>query len=149
MTARLLGDTGGQRTYAVVFDTGDEPVSGLLAFAREHGVAAASLSGVGAFRSVTLGYFELHRRDYRKIQIDEQVEVLSLVGNVAIGPDGGPKIHAHVVVGKADGTAHGGHLLDGRVRPTLEVMVIESPAALRRRTDPATGLALLDVAAAQ
>jgi predicted DNA-binding protein with PD1-like motif len=57
--------------------------------------------------------------------------------------DGEPKIHAHVVVGRRDGTALGGHLLDARVRPTLEVVLVETPATLRRTIDKTTGLPLL------
>jgi predicted DNA-binding protein with PD1-like motif len=69
--------------------------------------------------------------------------VLSLVGDIAL--DGlEPKVHAHVVVGKADGTAHGGHVLEAHVWPTLEVIITTSPAHLRRKHDPETGLALLD-----
>jgi predicted DNA-binding protein with PD1-like motif len=90
------------------------------------------------------GYFELQKRDYKRIDLDEQVEVVSLVGNVAIGHDG-PKLHAHVVVGKRDGSAYGGHLIEGHVRPTLEIVLIETPAYLKRRSDPATGLALIDL----
>ena len=144
MNARLLSEIGGQRTFAVVFATGDDVMPGLLAFARKHRISAGSFTAIGAFERVTLGYFEMARRDYAHIEIGEQVEVLSLAGNVAL-TDEGPKVHAHVVVGKSDGTAHGGHLLGARVRPTLEVIVIESPAHLRRTSDPATGLPLLDL----
>jgi predicted DNA-binding protein with PD1-like motif len=68
------------------------------------------------------------------------------VGDIAL-KDRQPTLHAHVVVGKADGTAHGGHLLEGYVRPTLEVMLIESPNVLRRTHDEESGLALIDVGA--
>jgi predicted DNA-binding protein with PD1-like motif len=145
MQVRILAGTAGQRTFALVFDTGDEAVDGLLRFARERRLAAASFTAIGAFQSATLGYFEIERHAYRHIEIAEQVEVLSLIGNVATAADG-PKIHAHVVVGKRDGTAHGGHLLAARVRPTLEVVLTETPAHLRRRTDPDTGLPLIDLA---
>jgi predicted DNA-binding protein with PD1-like motif len=144
MNARTLSDAGGTQTFVLVFSTGDEVTKGLLEFARTHAIEAASFSGIGAFQNVTLGYFELQKRDYKHIAIGEQVEVLSLVGNLALGDDG-PKLHAHVVVGKSDGTAHGGHLIDGRVRPTLEIVLVETPAHLRRRNDPATGLALIDL----
>jgi predicted DNA-binding protein with PD1-like motif len=146
MDGRLLGDTGGARTFVIVFDTDDEVSAGLLSFARAQNIDAASFTGIGAFRSVTLGYFDLQKRDYTRIAIADQVEVLSLIGNVALAEDG-PKLHAHVVVGKADGTAHGGHLIDGRVRPTLEIILVETPSHLRRRSDPATGLALIDAKA--
>jgi predicted DNA-binding protein with PD1-like motif len=92
---------------------------------------------------VTLGYFEWETKQYRPIPVDEQVEILSLVGDVALTPDGTPGVHAHVVVGKADGTAHGGHLLRAAVRPTLEVMLSETPTHLQRLLDPAAGIPLI------
>ena len=144
MRAREIGGVEGQRTFAIVFDEGEEVSGGLLAFARERELAGAYFTAIGALEAATLGFWDAEARDYRRIQVDEQVEVLSLAGNVAIGPDGGPKVHAHLVVGKADGTAHGGHLLGGRVRPTLELVLVENPRELRRRFDPRTGLALLD-----
>jgi predicted DNA-binding protein with PD1-like motif len=82
--------------------------------------------------------------DYKEIAIAEQVEVLSLTGNIAAN-DGKPKIHAHVVLGKADGTAVGGHLLQATVWPTLELIVEESPVHMHRKSDPETGLALLEL----
>jgi len=131
-------------TYALIFDKTDEAMEELLLFARLHDIGAAHFTGIGAFSEVTLGYFDRGRKDYKKIWLPEQVEVLSLVGDIA--REGGvPKVHAHVVVGKADGTAHGGHLLEGRVWPTLELILTESPHDLARRSDPESGLALIDL----
>ena len=141
MRTKLIHDDG-EKTFAVIFDKGDEVASGLLAFARDNNLSASHFTAIGAFERVTLGFFERGRKDYKMIPIDEQVEVLSLVGDVALD-DGEPKVHAHVVVGKADGTAHGGHLLEARVWPTLEVILVESPRHLRRRLDKETGLALI------
>jgi predicted DNA-binding protein with PD1-like motif len=134
----------GEKTYALVLDPGDEVVSGLTAFAGRHGLAAGHLTAIGAFRQAVLGYFDRDRKDYRRIPVSEQVEVLSLIGDVAL-KDGKPALHAHVVLGRADGTVVGGHLLEARVWPTLEVILVESPAHLRRRHDPASGLALIDL----
>jgi predicted DNA-binding protein with PD1-like motif len=142
MRTQLLTEHAGLRTFALVLDAGDDVMPLLLEAARELGLTAAAFTGIGAFREATLGYFELERRDYLRIPIREQVELLSLVGNVALA-DGEPKIHAHVVVGRRDGTALGGHLLDARVRPTLEVVLVETPATLRRTIDKTTGLPLL------
>jgi predicted DNA-binding protein with PD1-like motif len=142
MRSQPLSGANG-RTFALVFDREDEVADGLLRFAREHELRAASFTALGALQDVVLGYWDRAIKDYRRIPIREQVEVLSLVGNVALGPDGSPRVHAHIVVGKSDGSAHGGHLLEGHVFPTLEVVIEESPATLQRRTDPDTGLALL------
>jgi predicted DNA-binding protein with PD1-like motif len=144
MRSKLLQDHQGERTFAVIFDTGDEALAGLRNFAREANLLGAHFTAIGAFREVTLGYFDVERKQYQKIPVREQVEVLSLVGNVADN-EGKPQIHAHVVVGKRDGTAHGGHLLEAHVWPTLEVIVVESPRHLYRHHDPATGLALIRI----
>jgi hypothetical protein len=93
-----------------------------------------------------VGFFDFAKHDYRRIEINEQVELLSLIGNFAL-QDAEKKVHAHVVLGKFDGTAHGGHLLKAWVQPTLEVIVVESPSWLRRKIDEKTRLPLLSFAA--
>ncbi len=142
MKGKLISSSG-DKTYAVIFDTGDEVVKGLTDFAREHRLAGSHLTAIGAFRDVTLGYFDWQKKEYQKIPLHEQVEVLSLVGDVALKPDGSPQLHAHVVVGRSDGTTRGGHLLEAHVRPTLEVVLVESPVHLQRQHDPESGLALI------
>jgi predicted DNA-binding protein with PD1-like motif len=144
MRVKQLESRDGRRTFAIVFGTGEEVGGGLFAFAHENGIGGAYFTAIGALREVTLGYWDWETKDYRRIPVGEQVEVLSLAGNIALTPDGSTKVHAHVVVGKADGTAHGGHLLEGHVRPTLELILVETPRHLRRTFDPRTGLALLD-----
>jgi predicted DNA-binding protein with PD1-like motif len=141
MKAKLL-EADGAKTFAVVFETGDEVMAGLRAFAQERGLDASHFTAIGAFSDAVLGFFDWERKTYAKIPLAEQVEVLSLVGDIAL-KDGEPEVHAHVVVGKADGTAHGGHLMTAHVRPTLEVILVESPAYLRRQLDPESGLALI------
>jgi uncharacterized protein len=133
-----------ERTFIVVLESGDEVIDTLTTFAKSQGLSASHFTGIGAFRDVTLGFFDWQRKDYRHIEMAEQVEVLSLLGDIAI-TDGEPRLHAHVVVGRSDGTAHGGHLLAGHVRPTLEIVLIESPALLRRSYDHESGLALINL----
>jgi uncharacterized protein len=105
MKAKLIDETG-QKTFAVIFDKGDEFVRELTSFAQENELGASHFTAIGAFRDVTLGYFDRNTKKYKEILIVEQVEVLSLVGDIAL-KDKDPQIHAHVVVGKADGTSHG------------------------------------------
>jgi predicted DNA-binding protein with PD1-like motif len=143
MRAKLLTD-GDSKSFVLVFDPGDEVVSGLLAFAKEKSLQAAHFTAIGAFSDVVVAFFDLATKEYRKIPIREQVEVLSLVGNVALH-QGEPKVHAHVVVGKADATALGGHLMEAHVQPTLEVILTQSANNLQRSIDEKTGLPLLDI----
>ncbi|GGI54675.1 PPC domain-containing DNA-binding protein [Oxalicibacterium solurbis] len=143
MRAKLIND-GSEKTYALILESGEEAVSQLQRFARENKLDASRITAIGAFSSATLGYFNWESKDYENIAINEQVEVLSLIGDIAL-QDGEPKIHAHVVVGKRDGSAHGGHLLAAYVRPTLEILLTESPGWLKRSYDAESGLALINV----
>jgi predicted DNA-binding protein with PD1-like motif len=143
MRWKLL-DKGPPATHAVVLDSGDDAVAALGKFARERRIEAASLSAIGAFERAVVGYFDWSRKDYKRIPVDEQVEVLSLLGDVALS-EGEPALHIHAVLGRSDGSVVGGHLLEGHVRPTLEVLFVEPPAHLKKRKDPETGLALISI----
>lgn len=146
MRSKLLYEEKGLKTFALVFDKDEEVKQSLLAFAGQNRLSAAQISAIGAFSEVTLGYFDRPSKSYKEIPIHEQVEVLSFSGNIAV-KDGTPRLHAHVVVGKSDGSAHGGHFLQAKVWPTLEMIVSETPAHLRRVQDDEIGLALLNPAA--
>jgi uncharacterized protein len=144
MKTKLLKD-GEQRTFAVILDKGEEVTECLSRFAREEKLSASQITAIGAFERAVLGFFDWETKDYRKIPVEEQVEVVALLGDVALAPDGTPTLHPHVVLSKSDGAAVGGHLLEGYVRPTLEVIVTENPAHLRKKKDPETGLALIEI----
>jgi predicted DNA-binding protein with PD1-like motif len=131
-------------TYVVVCDPGDEAVSALTQFARAERLEAAQITAVGAFERATVGWFDRAARNYRRIPVDEQCEVLSLIGDVAEGQDG-PILHVHAELGLSDGTTRGGHLLEGRVFPTLEAIVTETPAELRKVMRSDIGIALIDL----
>jgi uncharacterized protein len=143
MEARLLFEERGLRTFVLIFSTGDEAISGLTAFAREKRLAASHFTAIGAFREATLGYFDWEKKAYQKNPVREQVEVVALLGDIALAEDGSPKVHVHVVLGRRDSSAVGGHLIEGQVRPTLEVTLVETPQHLRRKHDPESGLALI------
>ncbi|MCZ9338444.1 DNA-binding protein, partial [Streptomyces sp. TRM76130] len=129
--------------HAVVLEPDEEPVQVLTDFARSHDIRAAQITAVGAFKDAVVGWFDRETRDYRPIAVGEQCEVLSLVGDIAEGDDG-PVPHLHAVLGTSDGQTRGGHLLRGRVWPTLEVIVRSVRPPLTKVYHPDLGLALID-----
>ncbi|HET9183517.1 MAG TPA: PPC domain-containing DNA-binding protein [Candidatus Angelobacter sp.] len=146
MKTKLLHNDNGLKTFALVFEKNEDVREPLLLFAREHGISGAQVSAIGAFSEVTLGYFDRHKKAYQEIPVHEQVEVLAFNGNLA-RHDGNCILHAHAVVGKADGSTMGGHFLGGKVWPTLEMVVVETPQSLHRVRDEETGLPLIDLSA--
>lgn len=143
MKSRLVWEQAGERTYVVVLDAGDEAFSAITDFANANRLGGASLAAIGAFEKVTVGWFDPREKIYRPIEIDEQCEGLSLIGDIAVADDGKASLHMHAVLGLRDGSTRGGHFLKGIVRPTLEVTIIETPAHLRRRKQPGLGIALI------
>jgi hypothetical protein len=143
MKSRLV-QAAAPRAWVLVLSVGDDPMDVLERFARAERLPGAHFTAIGAFSEAVVAYFDWSSRDYREIPILEQVEVLSLAGDVAESK-GGPTIHAHVVLGRADGSACGGHLRSARVRPTLEVVLTETSRHLVRVYDPESGLPLIDL----
>jgi uncharacterized protein len=147
MKSMLVSDEPGAQVHIIILDTGEEAFAALTRLANDAGISAASLTAIGAFEKATVGWFDFASKRYKKIEINEQCEVLSAIGDVAIGDDGKSSLHVHIVLGLSDGSTRGGHLLAGTVRPTLEVVLTEAPAKLRRKKRADLGIALIDVAA--
>jgi predicted DNA-binding protein with PD1-like motif len=143
MESRLVHEAHGQRTFVAVLSTGDEVMESLKGLAEQERLSAAQITAIGAFSRATLAYFDWERKEYENIAVDEQVEVASLIGDIALDEQGAPALHIHLVLGKRDGGAIAGHLSEAYVRPTLEVILTETPAHLRRVKDSKTGLALI------
>ncbi|GLS39725.1 hypothetical protein GCM10010869_53220 [Mesorhizobium tianshanense] len=147
MKSQIVAESAGQRTFVVVLDPGEEAFAALTSFAVDQDIGSASLTALGAFETATVGWFDFGEKIFRKIPVLEQCEVLSAIGDVAMGDDGKPSLHLHAVLGLSDGSTKGGHLLEGVVRPTLEVILVEAPGHLRRRKHPELGIALIDLGA--
>ena len=145
MKAKLIHEADGLRTFAVVLETGDEVNQSLQTFAERERLSASQVTAIGAFEKATVTFWVWESKDYEDIPVSEQVEVLSLNGDITLDETGKQKLHLHTVLGRRDGSTVGGHLKTGHVRPTLEIIVTEAPSHLRRKHDPASGLPLISI----
>lgn len=143
MKVKLISTGEGPKQYAVIFSAGDEAYSGLLDFAETHHVTSGHFTAIGALSSVVLGWLDPEKHLYRENPIHEQVEVAGMTGDFALY-QGKPALHTHIVVGRRDGTASGGHVIEAIVSPTLEVFVTVDPIPLQKKYDPSSHLTLID-----
>lgn len=143
MKYKLINDDK-KKTYAIILESGEEAKEQLLAFAKKEKVAASQFTAIGAFSETTVGFFDFSIKDYKKTHFNQQMEVLSLGGDITLFK-GEYKVHGHIVLAKEDGTAHGGHLIKGIVHPTLEIILNESPAYLTREVDEKIGIPLIKI----
>lgn len=145
MQSKLVSKPGETRVWIAVLEEGEEAKASLLKLAKQEKIADASFVALGAFARATVAYFDWPKKKYQDIPVDEQVEVISLLGDIIPDEKGEPSLHAHTVLGRSDGSTRGGHLQEGHVRPTLEITVTETPAHLTRRKHPELGIALIEV----
>src|ERR1700743_206641 len=145
MQSRQVAVEDGRRIWVAVLDSGEEAKPAMLKLARAENIRAASIVALGAFSRAVVGYFDWEKKKYQPIPIPQQVEVITLVGDIAENDKGEPDLHAHTVLGLSDGSTRGGHLLEGHVRPTLEVTITETQGHLVRRKKPDLGIALIDL----
>ena len=134
----------GQRTYALIFGKGDEVLSGLTEFAAREKIVTGYFTGIGALQSALFGWFDSEQKAYRDISVNQQVELISLIGDVGLF-NGVPQVHTHCAVGFPDGQMRGGHLLQALVWPTVELFFTAVPVPLVKSFDEETGLELFDL----
>lgn len=145
MKSRLLAG-GAERTFILVIEPEEEAFEAIKRFAKRENINAASVTAIGAFSTATIAFFDLASKKYKEIPVSAQSEVLSMLGDIVLDENETPNPHLHVVLGFADGSTRGGHFLKGMVRPTLEVVIRETPAELRRSYSKDFGIALIDPA---
>jgi uncharacterized protein len=143
MQVKQVKDTPEEKVYAVIFHKGDEAVSGLTDFAIQYKIADAHFTAIGAVSSATLAWLDLPKKIYHRIPVTEQVEVLSMIGDIA-AYNGKPIVHTHVVLGKSTGATIGGHAFELHVNPTLEVFVTVNTTPLKKKPDEASGMKFID-----
>ena len=145
MHSKQVSHDKSQRIWVLVLDAGEEAKDRITAFAKQENIKAASFVALGAFERAVVGYFDWEKKKYLPIPINDQVEVITLVGDIVEDEKGAPSLHAHTVLGLSIGHTRGGHLIEGHVRPTLEITLTETPAHLVRKKRPELGLALIDI----
>ncbi|MFX1560510.1 MAG: PPC domain-containing DNA-binding protein [Promethearchaeota archaeon] len=124
---------------------GEDVLESIESVAKEHGVRSGQLNLIGAVSKARLGYFDREATEYRDFTVNEDVEVVSCMGNIATH-DGNLVVHAHMIVADEAGKCWGGHLMSGcEVSVTIELVIIETEIELIRKRDDATGLNLLHV----
>jgi predicted DNA-binding protein with PD1-like motif len=143
MQIKQVKDTAEEKVYSVIFRKGDEALSGLTDFAIQNKIEDAHFTAIGAVSSATLAWLDLSKKMYHPISVPEQVEVLSVIGDIATF-NGKPIVHMHAVLGRHDGSTIGGHVFELNVNPTLEVFVTANTTPLRKRADDASGMKLID-----
>ena len=143
MKVKLLSENSGEKSYALILAPGDEVLGALTEFAQKYNVSAAHFTAIGGVDRAKIGVFNLDRKAYRVQPVTVMSEVVSFLGDIALY-NGKPVVHGHILVAGPTGALCGGHLLQGYVYPTFELMVTVEPNALLRSPEPDLGITVID-----
>ncbi len=132
------------KTVIARLDPGEDILEAIEKLVVEHNIRAGHLMLIGAISGATLGYFDIHKKEYKSFTLAEDLEVTSCIGNVAFTEEGTPIVHAHMVVADEKGTSYSGHLMKGcKVSVTIEIILTVLDGELLRAADNRFGLNLL------
>jgi predicted DNA-binding protein with PD1-like motif len=145
MQAKLVKSTPDEQVYSIIFYKDDDVMSGLTDFAIAHKVSDAHFTAIGAVSGATLAWLDLPKKMYRRIAVTQQVEVVSLIGDIAAF-NGVPVVHMHTVLSKPDGSTVAGHVFELIGNPTVEVFMTVDTTPLAKKADDASGMKLIDPA---
>ena len=126
------------------FESGEQIAERLLTWLRAHEIGYATMTGLGAVSGATISYWNAASRAYEQHHLPEQMEVVSLVGNVTI-KEGAPFTHIHVTLGRRDLSIVGGHFNDATVHPNVEIWLSPESGSVERKLDEASGLFVMDL----
>jgi predicted DNA-binding protein with PD1-like motif len=142
MDWKLLSDKNGVKEFVLIFTKGDEVLSGISDFAIKNHITSARFTGIGALKSATTAWFDLQKKSYKLNQVNQQVELVSLIGDIALF-NNQPAIHAHLSIGLPDGSTRGGHLIEAICYPTVELFMTAFSTPLQKELDKETDLKLI------
>lgn len=131
-------------SFLIRLEMGEEVIGKLEEFCGKEGIRSGHFSGIGGLETLELAYYDIRDRKYHPRKFGRPpYELLSLKGNVSTF-EGRIKVHAHVVVGDKDFKTFGGHLNEGVVLPTCEIIFHPFEGEIRRKYSKETGLGLLE-----
>jgi uncharacterized protein len=115
------------RSFNLVFSKGDDVRAGLADFAEKNHLTNANFTAIGALDYAVIGWSDRPKKAFKIIKLDEEMEVASLSGSIVRDSAGKPVVHAHCVVALLrNGAVHAGHLLQGRVSITMQMVLTDS-----------------------
>jgi len=133
------------RRFMGRLDFGADLLEGITSICKEKEIRLGEVKAIGAVQKARVGYYDQGKKEYRILEFDEPLEVISLIGNISL-KDGQPFVHAHIALMRKDGSMLGGHLVEGCKIWALEYiineMMTEDEKLFERKYDEDTALYL-------
>lgn len=129
--------------FVVVLKKGENVVASLKDFCQKEGIRNGFFYGIGAVGEAEIAHYSVENKKYTSFKLQEPLEMVSLLGNVFLGPENELIVHSHASFSRPDGEMIGGHLVEARISGTGEIFFTPLTSALQKSFDEETGLKVL------
>lgn len=131
-------------TYFLRLERGEKIIESLRKFCAENNISAGYFSGIGALDEAELAHYIVKNKKYTYESFRQPLEIINMTGNVTI-MNKEIYLHCHITLSDVNMDAIGGHLKEGIVSATCEIVLVKLDAAVERKYDEVTGLNLIDL----
>ena len=125
----------------ISLQTGDEIIESITNVLKEEKIYSGMINGIGAINQVELGFYNLEFKKYKKESFNNDYELTSLMGNIAL-KDEVPFVHIHINMSDDNFKVLGGHLFSAVTAASVEVIILLNNQSIKRKLDQNVGLYL-------
>ena len=130
--------------YIIRLERGNEILQSLKEFCEKNEIKCGYFTGIGALDSVELAHYFVDTKKYSSQKIEKPLEIVNLTGNVTTMGDE-VYLHCHITLSDEEMHAIAGHLKEGRISATCEIVLVQLSDTVNRKFDEKIGLNLMDM----
>ncbi|MBI2650238.1 DNA-binding protein [Candidatus Woesearchaeota archaeon] len=131
-------------TYLIRLERGEKIIETLKKFCAENKIKCGYFFGIGALGSVELAHYIVENKKYTSKMLKQPLEIINMSGNIT-SMSNEVYLHCHITLSDEKMKAIAGHLKEGRISATCEIVLVKLNAAIQRKHDNFIGLNLLDI----
>src|SRR3989344_2201022 len=129
-------------TYIIRLDKGERLLETLKGFCTKNNIKSGYFFGIGSLDEAELAHYIVKTRRYTSQMYKQPLEIISMNGNLTT-MNNEPYAHCHACLSDVNMEAIAGHLKEGIVGATAEIILIKMDEGVNSEYDEVTGLNLM------
>ena len=131
-------------TYFVRLDNGERLLETLKNFCSENKIYCGYFFGIGSLDEAELAHYIVRNKKYTSEVFRQPLEIVNLTGDITT-MDNEVYLHCHATLSDVQMEAIAGHLKEGIVGATAEIVLIKLNINIERKYDDSIGLNLMEL----
>jgi len=131
-------------TYFIRLERGEKIIETLKYFCSKNKIKCGYFYGIGALDEAELAHYTVESKKYASKTFKQPLEIVNMNGNVTtMNKD--IYLHCHITLSDEEMKGIAGHLKEGKISPTCEIILIKLNTNINRKYDNLIGLNLLEL----